>query len=60
MTSQAALRLWILKKPQEKMTFQTNSTLHFPAAAWDVLNMLLTLHMAHVQQFQSRKYQTEM
>lgn len=46
--------------PRKKMTFQTNSTLHFPAAAWDVLNTLLTLHMAHVQQFQSRKYQTEM
>lgn len=55
--------LWILKKSQEKWPlsrFQTNSALHFPVAAWDVLNTLLTLRMAHVQQFWSRKYQTEM
>lgn len=48
------------KKKKKGFWVSSISALHFPAAAWDVLNILLTLHMAHVQQFWSRKYQTEM
>lgn len=59
-----SLRLRILKNSQEKWPlsrFQTNpfpSREMLPAAAWDVLNILLIRCMAPVQQFWSRKYQT--
>lgn len=49
-------------KSQGKMALElvSDNIVHLAAAAWDVLNILLTLRMAHVQQFWSRKYQTEM